>query len=102
MNSFPESGRRVGHVLLDAVVAYVPGGDADVNARSTNLALEAIADVDGALVVSACDDGNLNVNASGLMGGAMVTVAQLVERLAEARGTSREEIIAEMRAYLDS
>lgn len=102
MNSFPESGRRVGHVLLDAVVAYVPGGDPVLNATSTNLALEAIAEVEGAIVVSARDDGNLNVDASGVMGGAMVTVAQLVERLAEARGTSREEVIAEMRSFLDS
>ena len=102
MTSFPESGRLVGHVLLDAVVAYVPGGAPDVNAASTNLALQAIAEIDEAIVVTARDDGNLNVNASGIMGGAMVTVAQLVEQLAEARGVSREEVIAEMRAYLDS
>jgi len=102
MTSFPESGRLVGHVLLDAVVAYVPGGDPDTNAASTNLALQAIAEIDEAIVVTARDDGNLNVNASGIMGGAMVTVAQLVEQLAEARGVSREEVIAEMRAYLDS
>jgi len=89
-------------VLLDAVVAYVPGGDPASNAASTNLALEAIGDIDGAVVVTPLDDGILSVNASGIMSGAMVTVAQLVEQLAEARGTSREVIISEMRAYLDS
>ena len=102
MNTFPESGRRVAHVLLDSVVAYVPGEDPQLNAAAANLALAAVADIDDAVTVTATEEGGVSVNPSGLLGGAMVTIAQLVERLAEARQVSREDVVAEMRVFLDS
>jgi hypothetical protein len=102
MNSFPEPGRLVGHALLDSVIAYVPDGDPELNASSANLAIAAIHEVEGALVVTADDDDALTIDSSGLIGGAMITIAQLVQRLADARGVDREAVVSEMRTYLDS
>jgi hypothetical protein len=101
MSFFPESGRLVGHALLDSVVAYVPGGDVEVSGASANLALGAINEIDGAVLATADDDDNVSIDISGLVGGAVITIAQLVNELADARGVDRETVIAGMRSYLD-
>jgi len=101
MNSFPEPGRLVGHALLDSVIAYVPGGDDTVSGNAANLALSHVTEIEGALVV--VNDGDtISIDPTGLIGGAMVTIAQLVERLADASGVDRETVVSNMRTYLDS
>jgi hypothetical protein len=60
MSFFPEPGRLVGHALLDAVVAYVPGGDVAVSGASANLAIGAINDIEGAVLATADDDDNVS------------------------------------------
>jgi hypothetical protein len=50
---------------------------------------------------TADDDDNVSIDVSGLVGGALITIARLVQQLADARGVDRETVIAGMRSYLD-
>lgn len=104
MGVFDEAHRLSSHVLLDAVVARQPGLDVDTNANATNLAWRRFNEIEGAVVVAVDDTGDttaVNVDLSGLLGGAMITINELIEMVTEATGQSREEVVSAVREYLD-
>lgn len=94
----PTAGRESVNVILDAVVAHVPGDPRNVELM--NLALARLAEVEGAYGVTVNDADEVSLDLSNLVGGAMVAIARLVQMVAEAEGTSREEVVADLRAWL--
>lgn len=99
MSIFPEPGRLVSHVILDAVIASTIGGDEAVD--PTNLALQRLSDIDGAVVVSDAVDGQAAVDTTNLAGPSIVMVRMLAEWLAEARGDTVEDVVSEVRHFMD-
>lgn len=100
MTEIPEGGRQAAHVILDAVSAWDIAASSDANAAAMILALTRMNDVD-AVAATVDEDDNLSVDASNLLGGAMVSVNWLVEQLAHERGQDKELVIAELRDFLD-
>jgi hypothetical protein len=100
MTEIPEGGRQVAHVILDAVSAWDTAATSDANAAAMILALSRMNDVD-AVNATLDDDDNLSIDASNLLGGAMVSVNWLVEQLAHERGQDKELVIAQLRDFLD-
>lgn len=100
MTDIPDPGRQAAHIILDAVVAYEPGLPGDVGTDSMNLALERFNRV-GAVSATMDEDDHLTLDISNLAGGLIVATNWLVHRLAEARGTSPELVISDLRNFLD-
>jgi hypothetical protein len=100
MTEIPEGGRQAAHVILDAVSAWDVAASSDANAAAMILALTRMNEVD-AVAATLDEDDNLSVDASNLLGGAMVSVNWLVEQLAHERGQDKELVIAELRDFLD-
>lgn len=106
MSVFPESGRQVAHVLLDAVAAYDPNG-AEIPAgmsSPTELAYQRISAIPGAVDVDvweAGDDTNVTVDLSNVLGASLILLNQAASVIAEQRGVAREVVIAELREYVD-
>jgi hypothetical protein len=80
--TYPEPGRRVGHVLLDGVLVF-DHVEADAGLKS-NLAIAELAEIDDA-VTGAVDGNNVGVDFSNLVGGALVAAP----RRADGRGRPR-------------
>jgi hypothetical protein len=99
MSEFPETGRLVSHVILDAVVASSIDGAEAVD--PTNLALERLGDIDGAVIVSDAVDGEATIDVTNLAGPSIVMVRILAEWLAEARGESIEDVVSQVREFMD-
>jgi hypothetical protein len=99
---FPEAGRLSAHVLLDAVSTYEHNAPEDLNASAMNLALRRLNEVDGALKATMSEEDTLSLDASNLLGGAIVTLSWLIEQLAVARGVERLAVVAEVREFLDA
>jgi len=99
MATIPEPGRAAAHVLLDALSGWESGGGERLNAEVMNLALRRLDEVDGAVTTTA--DG-LSLDLSNLVGGAVVSMHWLIERLALSRGIDRHAVITELREFLDA
>lgn len=97
--AIPEKGRQSAHVLIDAVsVASFGGADA------VELALQRLLDI-GAIEVTLGEDADgatADINLSDLLGGTMMVENWLIGQLAESRGLSRDDVIEEVRQYIDS
>jgi hypothetical protein len=85
--TFPEPGRRVGHVLLDGPMS--------------NLAIAELAEIDSAVTVTV-DGDDVDVDFSNLVGGALVVARLAVQMAADARGESVEDVVSILRSGLDS
>lgn len=101
MADIPEVGRLAAHTILDAVSAYELGVEEDANVDVMNLALAKLDEI-GAVTATMSDDDGLSVDASNLVGGALVTINYLVHQLAQARGVAHEVVVAGAREFLDS
>ncbi|GAA1448848.1 hypothetical protein [Leifsonia poae] len=97
----PESGRQIAHVLIDAVMAYDADGDDTQNARAVSLALETLGDLGAVTVTTHPDADTVRVDASDLLGATIVSMLWLVDQLAEATGSSEEEVAAALREFMD-
>lgn len=100
MTEIPEGGRQAAHVLLDAVSAWDTAATPGANAAAMTLALTRMNDVE-AITALLDEDENLSVDASNLLGGAMVSVNWLLEQLARERGQDKQLVITELRDFLD-
>lgn len=96
----PEGGRQASYILLDAVSAWDTASSHDTNNAAMILALSRMNDVDA---FTATLDGNdhLSIDASNLLGGAIVAINWLIEQLAHERQQSRHSVIADLREFLD-
>jgi hypothetical protein len=105
MHAFPEPGRHVAHVYLDAASVYDRAAvGTSVNEEAVNLAVQRVGDIEGAYVVEVNDAGgetSVSLDLSNVLGGAIITVTRLVHLLADERGVDEAVVIAEMREYLD-
>jgi hypothetical protein len=99
---FPEAGRLSAHVLLDAVSTYEHNAPEDLNASAMNLALRRLNEIDGVLKATMSEEDTLSLDASNLLGGAIVTLSWLIEQLAAARGVERLAVVAQVREFLDA
>jgi hypothetical protein len=100
MTDIPEGGRQAAHVILDAISAWDTSATPDANAAAMNLALKRMNDVD-AVKATLDDNENLSLDASNLLGGAMVSVNWLIEQLAHERRSDKRLVISELRDFLD-
>jgi hypothetical protein len=100
MTDIPEGGRQAAHVILDAISAWDTAATPDANAAAMNLALKRMNDVD-AVKATLDDNENLSLDASNLLGGAMVSVNWLIEQLAHERRSDKRLVISELRDFLD-
>lgn len=99
-----EPMRQTAHVILDGLVAFDEDlvlADDPAAVDAARLALERLNDT-GA-VVARVDEatGGVFVDLQPLVGAASVTIFRLVSQLARERGISREDVIAELRTFLD-
>jgi hypothetical protein len=97
--TFPEPGRRVGHVLLDGVLVF-DHEEAEAGPMS-NLAIAELAEIDSAVTVTV-DGDDVDVDFSNLVGGALVVARLAVQMAADARGESVEDVVSILRSGLDS
>ena len=102
MAEIPAAGKLAAHVLIDAVSTYEFGAPPEVNIAAMNLALQRVNDIDGALTATIGDSGSVALDASNLLGGIMVSINWLVTALAESRGVDNQEVITELRDFLDT
>ncbi|MCU1443845.1 MAG: hypothetical protein JWQ59_1995 [Cryobacterium sp.] len=100
MTDIPEGGRQAAHVIIDAVSAWDTAATPDANTQAMNLALNRMNDVD-AVRATLDDDDNLSLDASNLLGGAIVSMSWLIEQLARERHQDKQLVIAELRDFLD-
>jgi len=101
MNSFPNKGRLAAHVLLDAVSVARTW-----DAAATDLAYRRLADIEAFSVEVDDEPGgdlNVKVDLSDVLGASLITIDYLVEFVAKLRtGVTREQVIVELREYLDT
>ncbi|RIX26479.1 hypothetical protein [Amnibacterium setariae] len=99
--AIPEAGRLAGHVLLDAVAAWDPSAELEVNGRALNLALERLGEI-GAVEVHVDNAArSIQTDASNLVGPAVQLLLHAVQ-LAALRGPSEQVVIADLRRGLDA
>jgi hypothetical protein len=101
-DKMPDAGRLSAHVLLDAVSTYEQNASENLNANAMNLALRRLNEIDGAVKATLSDEETLSLDASNLLGGAIIAISWLVEQLADARDSDRLAIVAQLREFLDS
>ena len=101
MSTFPDAGRRVGHIMLDVLTAYDIGGSPD-NGPRMQLAMNAINDVEAAVKMIRHDDGTLELDASDVSMPGIILINWMLEMRELDDGQDRHLMIAEMREYLDS
>ncbi|WP_188678829.1 hypothetical protein [Subtercola lobariae] len=96
MTGMPDSGRLAASVLLDAVVSQNPENSEAENRVALDMAL--------ALLVADDDADERNpasiIDASDLVGAAVVLSSWLISRLAEARGVDIADVAVELRAFI--
>jgi hypothetical protein len=103
MTGIPEPARSAAHVLIDAVMAYeVDEEDDDANIAAMDLALTRLGEIHAVTVVRSDVDDSVEVDATNLAAPAVLSMMWLMDQLADATGSSREEIAAGLREFLDS
>jgi hypothetical protein len=103
MTDIPETGRLAGHVLIDAVMAYdVDGEDSDANIDAMDFALTRLGEIHAVTVSRSKDGDSVQVDASNLVAPAVLSMIWLIDQLADATGSSHEEVAARLREFLDS
>lgn len=103
MTQMREPARQAAHVLVDTVTAFDEElGETAINGTAMNLALARINEV-GAVTATMNDETDeLHMDASDLLGGAIVSINWLAALAAELGKTSREHVLAELREFIDS
>lgn len=101
MENMPAAGIESANVLLDAVIAVgagAPGEGGD--ATAVELALGRLDAIEGAYDITFHDD-VAALDLSNLLGGTLVVLGRLVTVAAEALHVSREEVVSDLRAWLE-
>lgn len=99
-----ENLRLTAHVVLDGLVAFDPERLLTDDPRAAEPARLALARLNETGAVVAHQDtttGAVNVDVSVLLGATSTSIFWFATQLAQARGTSREAVIAELRQHLD-
>jgi hypothetical protein len=103
MTGIPETARLAGHVLIDAVMAYEVGEEDDnANIAAMDLALTRLDELHAVIVVRSDVNDSVQVDASNLAAPAVLSIMWLIDQLADATGSSHEEVAAGLREFLDS
>jgi len=99
----PENGRKVAHVLLDSVSVSQEGDDESV-VEATNLAYQRLVDEDLFEVEAEIDDDEVSItlDLSDILNGSHIPLRWALDQLAEARGVSVDDVIIELRSFIDS
>lgn len=96
----PEAGRLAAHVLVDALSVF---RDSDEDpAVAVDLALQRLADLRTVGVTIDEDEGSAQVDLSQLAGGWLVASNWLLELAVTRHPTSRLDVLAELREFLDT
>lgn len=101
MTLIPDIGRQSAHVFLDATSTWSDDEPDSVRGPRVQLALERLDEI-GAVTATMGDADVLTVDASQLVGGALVLVHYLVDLAAEVGHVDRAQVIAQAREFLDS
>ena len=100
----PETGRQAAHLLLDAASSW-DWQDHDNNDEAyvarANLALQRLNDV-GAVSGTLLDDDTLELDATPLVGAAVLSIHWLAGHLAASMKVDKLEVYARLRAFLDT
>ncbi|WP_213816690.1 hypothetical protein [Glaciihabitans sp. dw_435] len=104
MADINEIGRLAANVLIDAVSAYDTELSEQSKSEMMTLALERLSDVEaiGVSVDEGEEEVEIHVNLDNLVGGTIVSIHWLISELAEARGTSTEQVISQLREHLEA
>jgi hypothetical protein len=104
MYVFPDRGRRIAHIILDSVVGgRIPAED-EATGGAAAFALASINQVEGAVPVELNPPGaevDVAVDLSNVLLASLVLVDRLAEELAVAKDVSVEQIVGDLREYLD-
>lgn len=95
----PVKSNQVAHVLLDTASVFRGGEGVE-----SDLAVRRLNEID-AVTVSVVKPGSqatVEVDISNFAVGAVTVLDHLVDLLSQAHGVSREEVIADARAYVDA
>ncbi|MBB5828150.1 hypothetical protein [Micromonospora carbonacea] len=96
-----EIGRLAAHVLLDAVSTYDSSAPEDESGDILDLAVARLADVDCVTVAYNDETSVATVDATDLVGGTVVLLNALVERLVLETGIERALLVSQTREIID-
>jgi hypothetical protein len=99
VTSMPESGRLAASVLLDAVVSQSPDKSESENRMALDMALALLIETDDGHDGDERNPDSI-IDASDLVGAAIVLTSWLVSRLAESRGTDVTDVAGELRSFI--
>ncbi|SDZ57566.1 hypothetical protein [Herbiconiux ginsengi] len=91
----PAGGARAAHVLLDAVVSQSTGQTVQANVDAMTIALSS-------LTIDSPDSPEIVPTPGDIVGSAVVCISWLTTRLAASSGRDIEDVIVDLRAFLDS
>ena len=97
----PERTRQMAHVLLDAVSAWSPGEERQVNQKAMDLALQRILDL-GGVTVTPRADGDADVDVSPVVDAATVLTFYFCDLVALLSEQERETVVNVARWALDT
>lgn len=101
MPYLPDPSRRVAHILLDTVDALDSQGDDTANELSLVAAIDGLNRSGAVTITDDPEDGDVVVDLSELFLPMIVLVEHLTDQLAEVTGTSKHEVLAQARAFVD-
>jgi hypothetical protein len=96
-----ETGRLAAHVLLDAVSTFDSSAPEKESGRILDLAVARLAEVDCVTATYDDETDTATVDASDLVGGTVVLINALVERIAAELGLERAVVVSQTREALD-
>jgi hypothetical protein len=99
VTGMPESGRLAASVLLDAVVSQSPEKSESENRMALDMALALLIETDDGGYHDERNPDSI-IDASDLVGAAIVLTSWLISRLAEARGSDVAEVAGELRTFI--
>jgi hypothetical protein len=91
----PAGGARAAHILLDAVVSQSTGQSVQANVDAMTIALSS-------LTLENADSPEIVPSPGDIVGSAVVCISWLATRLAASSGRDIEDVIVDLRAFLES
>ncbi|MDO9396869.1 MAG: hypothetical protein Q7T71_10020 [Herbiconiux sp.] len=93
----PPTGARAAHVLLDAVVSQSPTQSPEANVNAMQLALASLAEPEAGDPRGS----DPRPGPGDVVGASVVCITWLATRLADAGGLDLEDVVAELRDFVD-
>lgn len=97
-----DRGRRAAHVFLDTASVWTPDTTEAEQERVLQLAMDELATTGSVTATFDDETEEAHVDVSALVGGLMVLVSALVERVALESGLSRLDVVAQTREVIDA